>query len=108
MKTSLILPTIILGAASLLLSTGALATASYTQSTRHVDPVTGLVTSTEGLLVGVGNASVGLVGGVVRGTGHVIGGVEKGTMHVVKGVAHTTTGVVSGHHYHHHHHHTGS
>ena len=82
MKTILILPAIILGAASFALSTSVVA---GTYSKQPVDPVTGFFHATGDVVSGVGKAAVNVVGGVAHGTAYV-----------VKGVAHTTTTALSG------------
>ena len=78
MKTLLILPAIVLGAASLVMSTSALA---MSRDTTSPDPLTGLVRSTGHFLVGVGHGTAHVVGGVVHGTGKLVTGVAHGTEH---------------------------
>lgn len=72
MNRSKILPAIILGAASLGLSTSVLATGLFT----------GVANGTTAVLTGVGNATTYVVGGAVRGTERVV---------------HTTTNMWGGH-----------
>lgn len=86
MKTS-ILPAIVIGAASLVLSSSVIA---GTNTSQPVEPVAGLFHATGSALSGVGHAAVGVVGGVV-------GGVAHGTAYVLRGVTHTSTKVMSGH-----------
>lgn len=92
MKTILILPAIVLGAASLGLSTSAVA-AKYTD-TRPVGPVPGFFNATGHVISDIGKGAARVVGGVAQGTGYVVRGVAHTTTGVVKGVAHTTTRVV--------------
>ena len=98
MKSISILPAVLLGAASLAFSAGAIAdTYVYT------DPVTGLVRTTGAVVGGVGGAAVGLVGGTVQGVGDVVGGTANGLTHGASMGYKTATH--SWHHHHHHHHH---
>ena len=94
MKTSLILPTIVLGAASLVMSTSALATTSTSDFANHPIRTTG-------------QAAVCLVGGVLNATGTVITGVARGTgqviTDVVDGPRHHTAAKKHQHHVKHHH-----
>ena len=83
MNTRLILPAIILGAASLGLSASVVA---GTSTNTPADPVTGFFHATGKVVSGVGHATANVVGGVVHGTAHVVGG-----------AVHTTGKVLSGH-----------
>lgn len=106
MKTSLILPTIVLGAASLVMSASALATESQ-NLLNH--PIRTTVDTTENVVSGVGHAAVGLVGGALNATGTVITGVARGTGQVVTGIVHAPSHVLhhhkATHHMNKHHHH---
>ena len=84
MKTILILPAVVLGAASLVLSTSVVA---ETQHYNHqpVNPITGLAHATGTVVSGVGHVAVGVVSGVAHGTAYIF-----------NGVAHTTKKIVSG------------
>lgn len=82
MKTS-ILPAIVIGAASLVLSSSVIAGTSTSQP---VEPVAGLFHATGSVLSGVGRAAVGVVGGVAHGTAYVL-----------HGVTHTSTKVMPDH-----------
>lgn len=91
MKTIMILPAIVLGAASLVLSTGVVA------GTRNsVNPVTGIANATGNVISGVGHVATGVVGGVGYGATQVVKGVAHGTTYIVNGVVHTTAGILSG------------
>ncbi len=85
MKTILILPAIVLGAASLAMSTAVIANTN-THQTKPVNPVTGLVNATGSVITGVGHVTLGAVGGVAQGTAYVL-----------NGVAHTTSVLSGGH-----------
>lgn len=84
MKKLLMLPAIVLGAASLVLSASAVA-ANYHH--RTVNPVTGLAT-------GVLNAGGTVITGVGQATVGVASGVAHGTAYFANGVARTTTGAL--------------
>ena len=86
MKIIALIPALVLGAASIALSTSALAN----------DPVTGVLNATGDVLNGVGNAA-----------GSVAGGVANGTADVARGTNRALTGGhrYRGHHHHHHHYH---
>ncbi len=94
MKARLIIPAIVLGAASFALSTGALASTGLVTDTVTTSGkvVKGVGRTTAGLATGVGGTVIGGVGKLTTG---VMGGVAHGTGRVLKGVGDTTSGWVS-------------
>ena len=83
MKTLLVLPAIVIGAASLVFSAGAIAESRDITSS---NPVTGLVNATGHALYAVGHGTVNAVTGVAYGTGKVVKGAVHGTEHAIKKV----------------------
>lgn len=83
MKILVVLPAIVIGAASLVFSAGALAESRDTTSS---NPVTGLVHATGHAISAVGHGTVNAVAGVAHGTGKVVTGAVHGTEHAIKKV----------------------
>ena len=90
MKTSLIIPAIVLGAASFVLSSSVMAYSTTTRTTTYhgYDPV-------GSFFGGVGQAAHG----VVRGTGQAVHGVVRGTGQAVRGTVRGTRTFVGGRQY---------
>ena len=85
MKTIMILPAFVLGAASLALSTSVVA-GTYTHH-----PIRGIAHGTGEVVSGVGHVAVGVVGGVAHGTAYVVKGVANTTKYVLTGGKTSTT-----------------